>query len=61
MLHEWQPMQDEELLRVGEAEANEEFAQICSAKFSRGLVKRSAEQCKERFEFLRNSEFEGFD
>lgn len=61
VLHEWQPMQDEELLRVGQSKANEEFSQICSAKLSRGLVKRSAEQCKERFEFLRNSEFEGFD
>lgn len=59
-LNEWQPLQDEELLRIGETEANEDFARICSVNFSRGLVKRSAEQCKERFEFLRKSEFEGF-
>lgn len=59
-LNEWQPLQDKELLRVGETEANEDFARICSVNFSRGLVKRSVEQCKERFEFLRKSEFEGF-
>lgn len=57
VLQEWQPFQDEELLRVGE---NEDFARICSVNFSRGLVKRSAEQCKERLEFLRKSKFEGF-
>lgn len=59
-LNEWQQLQDKELLRIGETEANEDFARICSVSFSRGLVKRSAEQCKERFEFLRKSEFEGF-
>lgn len=59
-LQEWQLFQDEELLRVGGTEGNEDFAQICSVNFSRGLVKRSAEQCKERFEFLRKSKFEGF-
>lgn len=59
VLQEWQPFQDKKFLRAGESGAKEDFAQICSVDSSKGLVKRSVERCKELFEFLRNSEFEG--
>lgn len=55
-LHQWQPSQDAELLRVGGGahgvDENENFARTCSERFSKGLVKRSEKQCKERYEFL---------
>lgn len=60
-LQEWQSFQDEELLRAGESGEKENFAVVCANKFSKGLVKRSEQQCKERYEFLKRSEFEGFE
>ena len=60
VLQEWQPFQDEQLLRAGESGAYEDFGQNFSMTFSKSLVKRSVEQCNERLEFLKNSEFEGF-
>ena len=39
---------------------DENVAQACSEKMSKGLVNRTAEQCRSRYEFLVNREFEGF-
>lgn len=53
VLHQWQPFQDAGLLRLGGVlSVDESFARTSSDKFSKGLVKRSEKQCKERYEFL---------
>lgn len=43
-LHQWQLFEDSELLRAGVFGIDENFAQTCSEKFSKGLVKRSEKQ-----------------
>ena len=48
-------------MRAGESGENENFVVVCSQKFSKGLVKRSEQQCRERYSLLKNSEFAGFE